>query len=141
MALAAVSRPMTRDRRAIMGVRMAPGDADGAHIDQVTPGLPAAAAGVKTGDVIVQINDHPITGPDRMAETLGDHKPGDLVWLTVKRRQAEIGFLVKLTTDSGDGPRASAGTTASPACGTSPSTTWPSCRSSTPTSSTTTKSP
>ena len=87
-----------------MGVRMAPGDADGAHIDQVTPGMPAAKAGVKVGDVIVQINDRAINGPDRMAETLGNHKPGDLVWLTVKRRQAEIGFLVKLTTDAGDGP-------------------------------------
>ncbi len=39
-----------------------------------------------------------------MAETLGNHKPGDLVWLTVKRRQAEIGFLLKLTTDAGDAP-------------------------------------
>ena len=49
VALAAVSRPMVGGRRAIMGVRMAPGDADGAHIDQVTPGMPAAAAGVKAG--------------------------------------------------------------------------------------------
>ena len=104
VALAAVSRPMVGGRRAVMGVRMAPGDADGAHIDQVTSGMPAAAAGVKAGDVIVRINDRPINGPDRMAETLGSHKPGDLVWLTVKRRQAEIGFLLKLTTDSGDGP-------------------------------------
>ena len=39
-----------------------------------------------------------------MSETLGSHKPGDMVWLTVKRRQAEIGFLVKLTTDVSDGP-------------------------------------
>ncbi len=99
VALAAVSHPMTGVRRAIMGVRMAPGDADGAHVDQVTPGLPAAAAGLKAGDVIVAVNDRPVTGPDRMAETLSDRKPGDVVWLTVKRRGAEVGFILKLTTD------------------------------------------
>ena len=104
VALAPVSRPMAGIRRAIMGVHMAPGDSDGAHVDQVTPGLPAAAAGVKAGDVIVAVNDHAISGPDRLAENLNSHKPGDVVWLTVKRRQAEIGFIVKLMANSTEVP-------------------------------------
>ena len=104
VTLAAVSRPMTPGRRAIMGVRTAFGDIDGAHIDQVTPGLPAASAGIKTGDVIVKLDDHAISGPDRLSDTMSGHKPGDLVVVTVKRRQAEVGFLVKLVPDAPDGP-------------------------------------
>ena len=103
VTLAAVSRPLTPGRRAIMGVRTAPGDNDGAHIDAVTPGMPAAAAGLKAGDVIVQVGERHISGPDRMAETLSSKKPGDLVVLTVKRRQAEIGFLLKLIAEPADG--------------------------------------
>ena len=102
ITLAAVSRPMTPGRRAIMGVRTAPGDNDGAHVDQVTAGLPAASVGLKPGDVIVRVGDHHVSGPDRLAETLSDKKPGDLVVLTVKRRAAEIGFLVKLIAEPAD---------------------------------------
>ena len=101
VTLAPVSRPMTPGQRAVMGVRTAAGDNDGAHIDQVTPGLPAAAVGMKAGDVIVQVGDHPVSSPDRMAEILGNKKPGDLVVLTVKRRRAEVGFLVKLVAEPG----------------------------------------
>jgi M6 family metalloprotease-like protein len=104
VTLAAVSRPLTAGRRAIMGVRMAQGEADGAHIDLVTTGFPAAKAGVKAGDVIVKIDDRDISGPDRMSETMASHKVGDRVVVIVQRRQAEIGFLVKLVADPGDAP-------------------------------------
>ena len=99
VTLAAVSRPMTPGRRAIMGVRTAPGDNDGAHIDQVTAGLPAASVGLKAGDVIVQVGKRRVSDPDRLAETLSGKKPGDRVVLTVKRHAAEIGFLVKLVAE------------------------------------------
>ena len=100
VTLAPVSRPMTPGPRAIMGVRTASGDDDGAHVDQVMPGLPAASAGLKPGDVIVQVGTHHVSSPDRMADDLANKKPGDLVVLTVKRRQAEIGFLVKLVAEA-----------------------------------------
>jgi len=102
VTLAAVSRPMTPGRRAIMGIRTAP-DVAGALIEQVTPGLPAAGGGIKAGDVIVKLDDHNISGPDRLSDTMSSHKPGDLVVVTVKRRTAEVGFLVKLVPDAGDG--------------------------------------
>ncbi len=99
VTLAAVSRPMTPGRRAIMGVRTAAGDNDGAHIDQVTAGLPAASVGLKAGDVIVQVGKRRVSDPERLAESLSGKKPGDRVVLTVKRRAAEIGFLVKLVAE------------------------------------------
>ena len=104
VTLAAVSRPMVPGKRAIMGIRMGQGDADGAHVDQVTAGFPAASAGLKAGDVILKLDDRMIGSSDRMSEALSSHKPGDLVVVTVKRRQGEIGFLVKLVADASEAP-------------------------------------
>jgi M6 family metalloprotease-like protein len=104
VTLAAVSRPMTPGKRAIMGIRMAPGEPDGAHVDQVTPGFPAASVGLKPGDVILKLDDRNISSSDRMSEALSSHKPGDLVVVMVKRHQSEIGFLVKLVADASEAP-------------------------------------
>jgi S1-C subfamily serine protease len=81
----------------------------GALVQQVTPGSPAAKAGIRGGDVpaqlngnsvqlggdiIVAVNGKPIASSDALASTIGAMKPGTRVQLTIlrggKRKQVEV---------------------------------------------------
>ena len=66
-----------------LGVTIAPSDT-GAAIQQVMPRSPAADAGVKTGDILTAIDDHPVTA-DNVVDTLGGYAVGDTVTLHVQR--------------------------------------------------------
>jgi putative serine protease PepD len=55
---------------------------DGAKISQVNTGSAAAAAGLRTGDVITKIDDHLITDPDSLVATIRSYRPGDEVTVT-----------------------------------------------------------
>ena len=51
--------------RAIIGVQLDPsGGSDGAHVLEVSPGGPAAEAGIRAGDVIVAVNGTEVKGED-----------------------------------------------------------------------------
>lgn len=50
----------------------------------VTPGGPAALAGIKAGDVITTFNDRPVVQPDELVVAIRAHAPGDRVTLTVR---------------------------------------------------------
>jgi M6 family metalloprotease-like protein len=103
--LAAVSRPLTPGQRAIIGVQMAQGEAEGARIDQIFPGKPAADAGLKPGDLILRVDDDLVHNPDQLATALADHKPGDVVGLTFRRGHVAFGVLTKLAADDSRRPR------------------------------------
>ena len=83
----------------------------GVFVLKVTPGGPAAAAGVRPariergnavtpGDVIVAIGDKPVTSVARLQARLDDFSPGDKLRLTVLRDGKRIGVDVTL----GSGP-------------------------------------
>ena len=57
----------------------------GAIVNGVTPGGPAAVAGIQEGDIIIKLGTRTITNPDELIVAIRDNAPGDQVSITVKR--------------------------------------------------------
>ena len=55
---------------------------EGAQVQEVSADSAAAAAGLATGDVITQIDDHIVTGADSLVATIRSYRPGDQVTVT-----------------------------------------------------------
>jgi putative serine protease PepD len=70
---------------AYLGVGAADATPSGALVQQVASGSPAAAAGVKVGDVIVALGAKKIAGVSDVVAATAAHKPGDHVTVTVRR--------------------------------------------------------
>jgi S1-C subfamily serine protease len=69
----------------------------GAVVNQVDSGSPAAAAGLQVGDVVVAVDDSLITGSDGLVGAVRDHSPGDEVRITVVRDGDEVELTATLT--------------------------------------------
>jgi serine protease Do len=87
-------------------------NATGALVTDVTAGSPAAAAGLKTGDVIKQIDGSPVEDASELQMTVGLKSPGDRVNLQVMRNGKPENFTLKLTSldEKGNDELASKGT-------------------------------
>ncbi len=57
----------------------------GVRIDGVSDGRPAQKAGLKTGDIVVQLGDYPVTSLENYMEALGKFKAGDQTRVKVLR--------------------------------------------------------
>ncbi|GAA4934726.1 putative serine protease PepD [Actinomycetospora succinea] len=68
--------------RAVLGVGVSEGP-DGAVLGQITPGGPAAAAGLVQGDVVTRVNDRVIPDADSLVAAIRSQQPGAQVTLTV----------------------------------------------------------
>jgi predicted metalloprotease with PDZ domain len=75
--------------RAVIGVQLDDSaGSGGARVTAVSPGGPAADAGVRVGDVVVALNGHPTTGSESVREVVGflrEVKPDTHVTLKVLR--------------------------------------------------------
>ncbi len=73
--------------RPYIGVRPAEGalDVKGAAIDEVIPGGPAAAAGLRDGDLILRVDDQTIRNWGDLVRAIRKHKVGDEIRITVDR--------------------------------------------------------
>jgi serine protease Do len=60
-------------------------DANGAVISQVEPDSPAGTAGLKTGDVITELNGRKITDASDLQLAVGQMKPGSMIKLALLR--------------------------------------------------------
>ena len=69
-------------RHAYLGVYLQDA-AGGARIAKVTAGSPAAAAGLKAGQVITAIDGRPVADASSAAARVAGHSPGDSVRLAV----------------------------------------------------------
>jgi S1-C subfamily serine protease len=85
-----------------IGVQVADADrgVTGAMIEGVTPGSPAAAAGLSPGDVITAVNGHRTSSPATLTSSLLVKNPGDRVTITYADQYGTTGA-VKLTLASG----------------------------------------
>jgi S1-C subfamily serine protease len=61
-------------------------NATGALVSAVTPGAPAAKAGIQAGDVIVEYNGRPVTDSDSLVAMVVNTKPGTTVPVTIYRQ-------------------------------------------------------
>ena len=73
------------------GVAASSGSPEGLFVQAVTPGGPAADAGLQAGDVITAIDGVPATDPNQLAAITLTKRPGDVVRLSYERgkRSAE----------------------------------------------------
>lgn len=78
-------------RRAMLGVLTDPkSDKEGAAVKEVTPGSPAASAGLRSGDVITGVDGKKIKDAAALvAEIGGQHEPGDKVTINYERNGKE----------------------------------------------------
>lgn len=72
------------------------GRAEGLLVTAVDPTGPAAAAGLRAGDVIVSIDGEPATGTDQLAALSLQEKPGAKVALVVDRAGRRLHLTVAL---------------------------------------------
>lgn len=107
VALGATSRPLKPSgERVTLGVQLGRSEeTDGVPIEQVTPDSPAAAAGLKPGDLLLKLDGQPLGSVARLSDTLAERKPGDRVTLTVRRGGKDIELAVTLAADQGRGGR------------------------------------
>src|SRR5919198_757635 len=68
-------------------IARATGDPRGAFVDQVVPGLGAAAAGIRQGDVITRVSQSGVNSVDQMIVAGGGHQVGDAVDATYDRNR------------------------------------------------------
>ncbi len=64
----------------------------GVRVDGVSDNRPAMRAGLKGGDIIIQLGEHKILGMQTYMEALSDFNGGDTTTVTVKRGDKEMTF-------------------------------------------------
>jgi putative serine protease PepD len=82
-----------------LGANTAPAlEADGALVQEVTAGSPAASAGLRTGDLVTAVNGTTVPGPSGFVAAVTARKPGERVTLTVKRGSSTLTLAATLGT-------------------------------------------
>lgn len=96
--------------KVMVGVRMSEKDGD-VVVDDVIEGLPAEAAGVKTGDTLVSVDGTAIHKTTDLRDGLKDKNPGDKINLVVRRDGKEQTLAIELREYKADKMGAAAVTT------------------------------
>jgi serine protease Do len=65
-------------------------------ITQVYAGMPAEKVGVEIGDVVVTVNDRPITSFEQLSNIVAFKSPGEKITLTVQRGEVNMQMSVEL---------------------------------------------
>jgi serine protease Do len=70
--------------------------AEGALVSEVEPDMPGAKAGLKTGDVITQLDGKQVTDAGQLQMIVGQKRPGDTIHLDVMRDSKPVSVAVTL---------------------------------------------
>lgn len=73
----------------------------GVYVDSIAANSAAGDAGIKVGDVIMEVDETPVKTTAKLLEIIGRHHPGDKVALKVDRKGKEMDFLVTLRNQDG----------------------------------------
>jgi len=82
-------------KRALIGVQL-DFNSSTARIAQIMAGLGAEKAGLKSGDVIVAVNDTPVNKREELTKTLRNFREGQSVRLRVRRDEQEMDAEVRM---------------------------------------------
>lgn len=77
----------------VMGMR---DDGQGVKVQKVEPNSPAAAAGVRVGDMIITVDKEPVLGGAELQQVLLKKEAGDVVSLGLKRGEEKLKIDVEL---------------------------------------------
>lgn len=100
--LTAVSRPMKLGlERVAFGAQVADAKEgeEGTPVERVSSDSPAAAAGIKPGDVILKVEENTLRRASQLADALAERRPGDVLKLTLLRGGKEVEAKITLTAD------------------------------------------
>src|SRR5687768_2224195 len=76
---------------------------EGVRVTHVYPTSPAARAGFRTGDMIVQINGQPVQGPDSVISLVEEQEPGTQAEFLVRRGEQDVKLTARLGSRSAFG--------------------------------------
>lgn len=77
-------------------------DMHGVYVAGLTDGGAAEEAGIKKGDVITHVNGSQVNSTSQLLESIGLHRPGDILDVTVNRSDKSIVYKVKLRNKDGN---------------------------------------
>lgn len=73
-------------RTPLMGVQLDPAYTDGgARVSEITPGSGAEAAGLRTGDIVREVDSRPIADATELVVAIRSYAPGDTIVVTFER--------------------------------------------------------
>ncbi len=82
--------------RGMLGVHMKIDSTDGVLVEKFGDGSPARKAGLRRGDVIVEVAGKPVTTPESLKAVLENYAAGDTVSVRVTREGREMSFKATL---------------------------------------------
>ena len=72
----------------------------GIYVDDLVKGGAAEKAGIRQGDVVVQVGTSPVNSKSELLEVMGQHNPGDVIPVVVSRDGKEMTYNVTLQDES-----------------------------------------
>lgn len=75
---------------------MAAGDVRGLRLTGVRAGSPADSAGIRPGDIVVELAGRPVTDLQTYSDALYANRPGDVIGIVVQRGTERLAFKVRL---------------------------------------------
>jgi putative serine protease PepD len=75
--------------------------ADGALVNEVAAGSPAASAGLRPGDLVTAVDGTEVRGPSGFVSAVAAHRPGERLTLTVRRGTSTLALTVTLASQTG----------------------------------------
>jgi M6 family metalloprotease-like protein len=102
VVLGATSRPLAiNPQRAGLGIRVTDNDGMGVKVTDVTADSPGDKAGLKSGDVLLKLDDDAINSAARLTDFLAERKSGDKVQITYQREKEAAKKDVALAVEKG----------------------------------------